>query len=156
MKYSCAGYVVTLTRLRGNIQGIIENCGTLEDLRLRRDSHEEAWRRFVNTHEEYIECLDVLGRYEEVERADANYEEQMLKKAAFDNEIETWKFQFSSSIEKRENDLKSCPRRSRKSTKSGSTGSSSASLAVAKKKEKLALAQLKTKQLLQEQQLERK
>ena len=156
LKYSCAGYVVTLTRLRGNIQGIIENCGTLEDFQLRRDSYEEAWRRFVNTHEEYFECLDVLGRYEEVERADANYEEQMLKKAAFDNEIETWKFQFTSSIEKRENDLKSYPRRSRKSTKSGSTGSSSASLAVAKKKEKLALAQLKTKQLLQEQQLQRK
>ena len=89
LKYSCAGYVATLTRLRGNIQGIIENCGTLEDLQLKRDSHEEAWRRFVNTHEEYIECLDVLGRYEEVERADANYKEQMSKKATFDNEIET-------------------------------------------------------------------
>ena len=131
MKYSCAGYVATLTRLRGNIQGIIENCGTLEDLQLKRDSYEEAWRRFVNTHEEYIECLDVLGRYEEVERADANYKEQMSKKATFDNEIETWKFQVTSSIKKRENDLKSYPRKSRKSTKSGSTGSSSASLAVA-------------------------
>ena len=85
----------------------------------------------MNTHEEYIECLDVLGRYEEVERADANYKEQMSKKATFDNEIETWKFQVTSSIKKRENDLKSYPRKSRKSTKSGSTGSSSASLAVA-------------------------
>ena len=156
LKYACAGYVATLTRLRGNIQGIIENCGTLEDLQLKRDSYEEAWRRFVNTHEEYIECLDVLSRYEEVERADANYKEQMSKKATFDNEIETWKFQVTSTIEKRENDLKSYPRRSRKSTKSGSTGSSSASSAVAKKKEKLALAQLKTKQVLQEQQLQRK
>ena len=81
----------------------------------------------MNTHEEYIECLHVLGRYEEVERADANYKEQMLKRATVDNEIETWKFQFTSIIEKRENDLKSYPRRSRKSTKSGSTGSSSAS-----------------------------
>ena len=26
LKYSCAGYVATLTRLRENIQGIIENC----------------------------------------------------------------------------------------------------------------------------------
>ena len=92
LKYSCAGYVATLTRLRGNIQGIIENCGTLEDLQLKRDSYEEAWRRFVNTHEEYIECLDVLSRCEDVERADANYKEQMSKKATFDNEIETWKF----------------------------------------------------------------
>ena len=156
LKYSCAGYIATLTRLRGNIQGIIESCGTLEDLQLKRDSYEEAWRRFVNTYEEYIECLDVLSRYEEIERADANYKEQMSKKATFDNEIETWKFQVTSSIEKRENDLKSYPRRSRKSTKSGSSGSSSASLAAAKKKEKLALAQLKTKQVLQEQQLQRK
>ena len=156
LKYSCAGYVATLTRLRGNIQGIIENCGTLEDLQLKRDSYEEAWGRFVNTHEEYIECVDVLSRYEDVERADANYKEQMSKKATFDSEIETWKFQVTSSIKKRENDLKSYPRKSRKSTKSGSTGSSSASLAVAKKKEKLALAQLKTKQVLQEQQLQRK
>ena len=92
LKYSYAGYVATLTRLQGNIQGINENCGTLEDLQLRRHSYEEAWRRFVNTHEEYIECLHVLGRYEEVERADANYKEQMLKKATVDNEIETWKF----------------------------------------------------------------
>ncbi|CAH3173430.1 unnamed protein product, partial [Porites evermanni] len=114
LKYSCAGYVATLTRLRGNIQAIIENCGTLEDLQLKRDSYEEAWRRIVNTHEEYIECLDVLGRYEEVERADANYKEQMSKKATFDNEIETWKFQVTSSIEKRENDLKSYARKSRK------------------------------------------
>ena len=106
----------------------------------------------MNTHEEYIECLDVLSRYEEIERADANYKEQMLKKATFDNEIKTWKFQVTSSIKKRENDLKSYPRRSGKSTKSGSSGSSSASLAV----EKLALAQLKTKQVLQEQQLQRK
>ena len=153
LKYSCAGYIATLTRLRGNIQGIIENCGTLEDLQLKRESYEETWRRFVNTHEEYIECL---SRYEEVERADANYKEQTLKKETFDNGIETWKFQVTSSIAKRENDLKSYSRRSRKSTKSGSTGSSSASLAVAKKKEKLALAQLKTKQVLQEQQLQRK
>ena len=59
----------------------------------------------MNTHEEYIERLDVLSRYEEIERADANYKEQMSKKATFDNEIETWKFQVTSSIEKRENDL---------------------------------------------------
>ena len=38
LKHSCAGYVATLTRLRENIQGIIENCGTLEDLQLKRDS----------------------------------------------------------------------------------------------------------------------
>ena len=156
LKHSCAGYVATLTRLRGNIQGIIDNCGTLEDLQLKRDSYEEAWRRFVNTHGEYIECLDVLSRYEDVERADANYKEQMSKKATFDNEIETWKFQVTSSVKKRENDLKSYPRRSRKSTKSVSTGSSSASLAVATKKEELALTQLKTKQVLQEQQLQGK
>ena len=31
LKYSCAGYIATLTRLRGNIQGIIKSCGTLED-----------------------------------------------------------------------------------------------------------------------------
>ena len=110
----------------------------------------------MNTHGEYIECLDVLSRYEDVERADANYKEQMSKKATFDNEIETWKFQVTSSVKKRENDLKSYPRKSSTSTKSVSTGSSSASLAVAKKKEKLALAQLKTKQVLQEQQLQRK
>ena len=34
LKYSCAGYVATLTRLRGNIQFIMDNFGTLEDLQL--------------------------------------------------------------------------------------------------------------------------
>ena len=107
LKHYRGGYIATLTRLWGNIQGMNEKCGILDDLELTWNLYEEVWRRFVNTHEEYIECLDVLSRYEEIERADANYKEQMTKKATFHTEIEAWKFQVTCSISKRDDDLKS-------------------------------------------------
>ena len=47
----------------------MDNCGNLEDVKLNQDSYANVWRKFVKAHEEYIECLDVLARYEELDRA---------------------------------------------------------------------------------------
>ena len=152
---SRSGYIATLTRLRGNIQEIMDNCGNLEDLKLNQDSYEDAWRKFVKAHEEYIECLDVLSRCEELDRANDSYKEQMAQKAAFETVIESWKSKVMST-KRRDDDIKSFTRKLSKSSKGGSSGSSSASMVLAKRKEQLALAQLKTKQLLREQQLQRK
>ena len=55
---SPTGYIGTLTKLRRNIEELMENCGTMEDLKSKRKSYDEVWRKFVNTHEEYIECLE--------------------------------------------------------------------------------------------------
>ena len=155
LKNSRSGYIATLTRLRGNIKEIMDNCGHLEDLKLNQDSYEDAWRKFVKTHEEYIECLDVLSRCEELDRANDSYKEQIAQKAAFETGIESWKPK-AMSIKRRDGDIKSLTRQLSKSSKGGSSGSSSASMVLAKRKEQLALAQLKTKQLLREQHLQRK
>ena len=155
LKNSSSGYIATLTRLRGNIKEIMDNCGNLEDLKLNQDSYEDAWRKFVKTHEEYIECLDVLSRCEELDRAHDSYKEQIAQKAAFETVIESWKSK-AMSTERRDGNIKSLTRKLSKSSKGRSSGSSSASMVLAKRKEQLALAQLKTKQLLREQHLQRK
>ena len=69
----------------------MDNCGNLADLKLNQDSYENAWRKFVKAHEEYIECFDVLARYEELDRANDSYKEQIAQKAAFKTVIESWK-----------------------------------------------------------------
>ena len=155
LKNSRSGYIATLTRLRGNIKEIMDNCGDLEDLKLNQDSYEDAWRKFVKTHEEYIECLDVLSRCEELDRANDSYKEQIAQKAVFETVIESWKSK-AMSTKRRDGDIKSFTRKLSKSSKGGSSGSRSASMVLAKRKEQLALAQLKTKQLLREQHLQRK
>lgn len=38
---------------------------------------------FLNFHEEYVECLEVLNYMEELERARKSYQEQMARKLTF-------------------------------------------------------------------------
>ena len=65
--------------------------GTLEDLKSKQNSYDEAWRKFVGTHEEYVECLEVLGYDEELKNARNSYEEHVVRKLTFDTNIESWK-----------------------------------------------------------------
>ena len=104
-------------------------------------------------HEEYIECLDVLARFEEIDRANDSYKEQRAQKPAFEIAIESWKSRAMSN-NRRDDDVKSFTRKLSKSSQGGSSGSSSASVVLARRKEQLALAQLKTKQFLREQRLQ--
>ena len=87
---SRAGYIGALTKLQGNIQELMNNCGTLEDLKSKRKSYDEVWRKFVSTHEQYLECLEVLCYDEELVKACVSYDEQMSRKLTFDNFIESW------------------------------------------------------------------
>ena len=153
---SRAGYIGALTKLQGNIEELMENCGTLEDLKSKWKSYNEVWRKFVSTHEEYIECLELLCYEEELEKARVSYDEQMSRKLTFDNVMESWfKKSKLESKEVSERSL-SLTKKSRRSHESKSSYSSSISSSVVKRKEKLALAQLKTKQLLKEQELKRR
>ena len=150
------GYIGTLTRLQGNIEELMENCGTVEDWKSKRKSYDEVWRKFISTHEEYIECLELLCYEEELEKAYVSYDEQMSRKLAFDNVIESWfKKSKLESKEVKERSF-SLTRKSRRSHESNSSYFSLISSSIVKRKEKLALAHLKTKQLLKEQELKRK
>ena len=137
----------------GYIEELMENCGTLEDLKSKWKSYNEVWRKLVSTHEEYIECLELLCYEEELEKARVSYDEQMSRKLTFDNVIESW-FK-KSKLESKEVSKRSLSltKKSRRSHESKSSYSSSISSSVVKRKEKLALVQLKTKQLLKEQEL---
>ena len=136
----------------GYIEELMENCGTLEDLKSKWKSYNEVWRKLVSTHEEYIECLELLCCEEELEKARVSYDEQMSRKLTFDV-IESW-FK-KSKLESKEVSKRSLSltKKSRRSHESKLSYSSSISSSVVKRKEKLALVQLKTKQLLKEQEL---
>ena len=153
---SRAGYVGALTKLQGNIEELMENSGTLEDLKSKRKSYDEVWRKFVSTQEEYIDCLELLCYEEELEKARVSYDEQMSRKLAFDNVIESWFKKLKLESKDVSERSLSLTKKSRRSHESKSSYSSSISSSVVKRKEKLALAQLKTKQLLKEQELKRR
>lgn len=145
--HSRSGYVGTLTKLQGVIQQLMDQEGGLEDLKLKQKAYDDVWRKFVNTHEEYVECLELIDYAEELEKARVSYKEQMARKLKFDSKIESWKS---------ERDQGAMPLSRKSSRTSRSSSSSSVSLALAKKREQLALAQLKTTQVLREQELKRK
>ena len=148
--YSRKGYVGALTKLQETIQELMSAGGTSEELKSKQKAYDEVWRKFVGTHEEYVECLELLEYEEELNQAHISYQQQIGRKLTFDSKIKSWKLE---ALEREPYSRKS--NRSRSHT-SRSSGSSSLSLALAKKKEQLALAQLKTKQVLREQELKRK
>ena len=117
----------------------MENCGTLEDLKSKRKSYDEVWCKFVNTHEEYIKCLELFCYEERLEKARVCYDWQMSRKLTFDNVIESW-FK-TSKLESKEMSKKSLSltRKSRRSHERKSSCCSSISLLVVKSKVNLAL-----------------
>lgn len=66
---SRAGYIGILTMLQANIEELMQNFETLEDLRSKRKIYDEVWRKLVRVHEEYIECLALLCCEEKLEKA---------------------------------------------------------------------------------------
>ena len=143
-------WIIWIVRLSGTIQQLMGAGGTLEELKSKQKAYDEVWRKFVGTHEEYVECLEVLEYEEELKQARISYQQQMERKLTFDSKIKSWE------LEAMERELYSRKATRSRSHSSRSFGSSSVSLALAKKKEQLALAQLKTKQVLREQELKRK
>lgn len=45
----------------------------------------------MKTHEEYVECLEVLEDTGGLENANLSNQEQLTKRSAFDTEMESWK-----------------------------------------------------------------
>lgn len=47
----------------------------------------------MGTHEEYVECLEVLEYEEELKQAHISYQQQMERKLTFDSKIKSWKLE---------------------------------------------------------------
>ena len=112
---SRAANIGTLTRLQANIEELMQNSGTLEDLRSKRKTYDEVCRKFVRVHEEYIECLELLCCEEELEKACISYEERKARKLDVYTVIESWYGQLKAESMERGEDAFSL---SRKSTRS--------------------------------------
>ena len=67
--------------------------GTLEELKSKQKAYDEVWRKFVGTHEEYVECLEVLEYEEELKQARISFQQQMERKLTFDSKIKSWKLE---------------------------------------------------------------
>ena len=111
------------------------------------ESYDKGWREFVSTHEKY---LDVIDSENEKEAAYSLYEEQIMRKFEFGCMIKSWR----GEVSQRENiDHVSC---SKASTSSRASSSSSRLSSSSKRRERLALAQLKFDQIARKPELAKK
>ena len=54
---SRAGYISTLTRIQGDIETVMCACEETGEVMSRKAKYDDAWRKFVNAHEQYIEYI---------------------------------------------------------------------------------------------------
>ena len=119
--------------------------GKLYDIEKQLESYDNGWREFVSTHEKYLDVID-----SEKEAAYSLYEEQIKRKFEFGCMIKSWR----GEVSQRENiDHVSC---SKASTRSRASSSSSRLSSLSKRREKLALAQLKVEQIARKHELAKK
>ena len=151
---SRAGHISNLTRIQCDIEAIMYACEEKGEVVFRKTKYDDAWRKFIDAHERYVECITSK---EEKEKALLSYERQKIRKLYFDEEVTMWceNLEKEASRNVRE-EISSHPERSKRSNPSIMIGSSERSSAVSKKEETLALAQLKVSQLEKQHQLERK
>ena len=141
---SRAGYVGSLTRIRREIEAHKMSNGKLYDIEKKLESYDNGWREFVSTHEKY---LDVIDSDNEKEAAYSLYEEQIKRRFEFGCMIKSWR----GEVSQRENiDHVSC---SKASTRSRASSSSSRLSSLSKRRERLALAQLKVDQIARKHEL---
>ena len=148
---SRAGYISTLTRIQGDIETVMCACEETGEVMSRKAKYDDAWRKFVNAHEQYIEYI--ISR-EEKEKALLSYERQKIRKLNFDEEVQRWcenlELEVEANAGKKQSGIARTGNLSEMSTRSGR------STAISRKAERLALAKLKVTQLKKQHQLERK
>ena len=153
---SRAGHISTLTRIQGDIKTVMCACEETSEVMLRKAKYDDAWRKFVNAHEQYIEYI--ISK-EEKEKALLSYERQKIRKLYFDEEVQRWcknleleaeSYAVKANSGKKQSGIARTGNLSEMSSRSGR------STAISKRAEKLALAKLKVTQLKKQHQLERK
>ena len=124
-------YINTLRTLQEDIERIIKTGqGSVDQVIVKKKVYDQTWYEFVCAHEQYFEAK--VG-VQEKERASRQYKELMEKKVHLDEVVESWcKGSKSGNFKDKIRSLNS-----------GSIGATSSSSTVSKKREKVALAQLK-------------
>ena len=153
---SRAGHISTLTRIQGDIETVMCACEETSEVMLRKAKYDDAWRKFVNAHEQYIEYK--ISK-EEKEKALLSYERQKIRKLYFDEEVQRWCKNLELEAESYAVEANSGKKQSgiaRTGNLSEMSSRSGRSTAISKRAEKLALAKLKVTQLKKQHQLERK
>jgi len=128
----------------------MESGASAEDVSRKRMKFDEAWRKFVDTHESYLELLDSPTEAPVLEKAQAIYDEQLKRKLDLDSDVRLW----HKDREPERGEYHSMfSGETRGSRRSGVSRSSLRFSTVSRKKEKLALPQLNLRQLKIRQQL---
>lgn len=138
---TCIHLMNTLTEMQEWIQEAIYSSETLDNIKTNKLHYDECWREFVNMHERYIQLLVCK---EEKDIACRSYEEQMTKKINLDEMMVSLQRKLKLDSRQRD-DVRSFSGKSKRSSASKLSHSSRFST-VSKKKEQLALAQLKRSQ----------
>ena len=89
---SCAGHTGNLTKIRKRVIDLMKEDGAREDVLNGCRQFDEAWRTFVNVHENY---LQLLREYYEgdpcvLDRAVTSYDEQMEQTLNLDLPVKLW------------------------------------------------------------------
>ena len=138
IRRSRSAQIGVLTRLNNEIKTLIANEEEIEKLIEKRTSYENAWKRFVDSHEEYF---ILLNNEHDKEAARQSYLEQIERKLTLESLI---KEQFN----KRNVEVACSSKVSEQSSKSSKSSS------ISRKREKLALMRLRLKQLEKIRELE--
>ena len=140
--------------MQGDIETVMCACEETSEVMLRKEKYDDAWRKFVNAHEQYIEYI--ISK-EEKEKALLSYERQKIRKLYFDEEVQRWYKNLELEAESYTVEANSGKKQSGIArTGNLSDMSSRRSTAISKRAEKLALAKVKVTQLKKQHQLERK
>jgi len=83
LQKSCASHIGNLTKVHDEIVHLMESGASAEDLSRKRMKFDEAWCKFVDAHESYLELLDSPTDALVLEKAQAIYNEKL-------NESSTW------------------------------------------------------------------
>ena len=137
-------YINTLRTLQEDIKRIInKGQGSVDQVIVKKKVYDQTWCEFVCAHEQYFEAE---AGVQEKERASRRYKELMEKKVHLDEVVESWcKGSKSGNFKNKIRSLNS-----------GSIGATSSSSTVSRKREKVALAQLKVNQLMKRHEMKRR
>ena len=152
---SLAGHMGNCTKIRNRLLDLIKEAGVLEDVLNGCRQFDEAWRKFVNVHENYLQLLRECygGDACLLDKAEKSYDEQMERKLNLDLSVKLWLEKSESRRVEIEVNLGVVSEKASKDGHSVVSRSSWRLSSVSQKREKLALALLnlhrfKLKQLL--------
>ena len=141
---SRASHIGNLTKVHNEIAHLKESDASPEDGLRERVKFDEAWRKFVDAHESYLELLDSPTDALVLEKVQTIYDEQLKRKLDSHFDVRLW----HKDREPKRGEYRSMVSgEMRGSRRTGVSRSSSRLSTVSRKKKKLALAQMSLRQL---------